>query len=49
MEFENAYRRLQDTLEPRERTIKQEAILACMEKYVRVLSELERDLGNTKS
>lgn len=48
MKFVDTYNEIYDELHKHELTTKEEAILACMERHVNILEQLENDLKETR-
>ena len=48
MKFVDTYNEIHDEMQQHEMTTRQEAILACMERHVNILEQLEKDLKETR-
>lgn len=48
MKFVDTYNEIFDEMHKQELTTRQEAILACMERHVNILEQLEKDLKETR-
>lgn len=47
MKFVDTYNEIYDEMHKQELTTRQEAILACMDRHVNILDQLEKDLKDT--